>query len=63
MFFKSSPPLGLDGEQYRVQLGLHPVIALLGLRRANMEENGQAGDLQSSYRNSDCQFSNVSRII
>ena len=56
--------LGFDSEQYRVDLGFHPIVALLGLRRAHVQQNGKAcGTCHSNCRNSDCQFSSVSRII
>jgi hypothetical protein len=46
-----------------VELRFGTVVALLRLRRADIEEQRQAGDRQSSCRNSDCRLSSVSRVI
>src|SRR5215207_6719820 len=37
--------LRLHSKQYGIDLGLDPVVALLGLRRADVQQNGQARDL------------------
>jgi hypothetical protein len=54
---------GLQGKKDGVDFGLHPVIALLGLGRADMKEQRKPRDCQLSWRNSDCQYSSVSRSM
>ena len=54
--------LGAERAEDGVDLLLEPLVALAGLRRAHMQKERQARDLPDELqRNSDCQFSSVSR--